>query len=296
MVMLAVSLAVAAVPETLSLIVTLSLSQGVKNMVEKHALIRKLPAVETLGSTSVICSDKTGTLTQNRMAIKRLWTGGEEAFAAKGDFDDGQLDFLKKLALASSATVETGEDGTPRIIGDPTEKAILRLLMDKGIDKAALDTEYPQVAELAFSSARKMMTSVRKMPDGSYLVLTKGAFDRIPFEDVPREERKDRKRMHDTFAKDVLRVIALGEKRIDAVPGTDEDCAMLESDLHFEGIIGLIDPPRGGGGDCHGEARGHPHGDDHRRPRGDGRRDCPGDRHPVRGRRAADRRPALRDG
>ena len=166
MIMLAVTLAVAAVPETLSLIVTLSLSHGVNNMVGKNALIRKLPAVETLGNTSVICSDKTGTLTQNRMAIKRLCLSEGEPVKDTSDFSEEQTVFLKMLASASNAVVQEDEEGNIQYIGDATETAIMRLLNEKGMDKAAVETEYPRVAEIPFSSERKMMTVLVKDPKG----------------------------------------------------------------------------------------------------------------------------------
>jgi len=243
MVFVAVSLAVAAVPETLSLIVTLSLTHGVTEMVKKNALIRKLPAVETLGSTSVICTDKTGTLTQNRMTIKRLWRADGPPFADEADFDGGQMELLQKFALASNAVAEHQPDGSVKILGDPTETAILRLLGKKGGDKSALEQKYPRVAEISFSSARKMMTTVHKDPAGGYIVLTKGAFDRVPFGETTGDALAARNGIHDAFAHDALRVIALGSRHIDVLPD-EEQLAGLENELHFEGIIGIIDPPR----------------------------------------------------
>lgn len=243
MMLAAVSLAVAAVPETLQLIVTLALTQGVKNMVERNALIRKLAAVETLGNTSVICSDKTGTLTQNRMSIQKLWIPDGDPFDATDAFDGDQRRFLQHLALASNATIERDSDGIERIVGDATESAILRLLMEKGEARGELMSSWPRVGEVAFSSSRKMMTTVHKCPEGGYLVLTKGAFDRLPYASAREEERAKRIAVHDGFAKDALRMIALGSRKVAQLPegGNLEE---LEQDLAFEGIIGLMDPPR----------------------------------------------------
>jgi calcium-translocating P-type ATPase len=237
--LLVVTLAVAAVPEMLSLIVTLMLTQGVKNMVGKNSLIRKLQAVETLGSTSVICSDKTGTLTQNKMAIKRLWLYGETPVSDTEADSENQLWFMKKLLMASNVTVE--QSGA--IIGDPTESAIMRLFLDKGLDRAELDSQYEKVGEIPFSSARKMMTTILKKQNGRYLVLTKGAFDRIPFIREDLNFVKELEDMHNSFARDALRVITLASKEIDILPPKDE-WGKLEAGLVFNGFIGLIDPPR----------------------------------------------------
>lgn len=243
MVMMAVALAVAAVPETLNLIVTLTLTEGVKKMAAKNALIRNSQAVETLGSVSVICSDKTGTLTQNRMTIKRLWKYSTDPISDREEFSEDQLWFLKKLALASTATIETAEDGSIQIFGDATETAILKLLKEKGVDLDVLRAQYPKVAEIPFSSARKMLTTVVKQPKGSYMVLTKGAFDRIPFDKGGLEFQKELADTHDSFANDALRVITLASYTVDVLPD-EEHLEELEANLAFEGFIGLIDPPR----------------------------------------------------
>lgn len=242
MVLLGVTLAVAAVPETLALIVTLSLTRGVQNMVKKNTLIRKLPAVETLGNTSVICSDKTGTLTQNQMTVKRLYVKNGEPFPASAEFDDVKIDFLKMLSLVCNATVKFSDDGGFEIIGDPTESAIVSILTEKGIKKGELEKEYQRTAEIPFSSDRKMMTTVVKDPKGGYIVLTKGAIDRIPLKNKIQISNQLNE-VHDSFAKDALRVIALGMKHIDKLP---EEIVpeTLEFDLEFLGFVGLIDPPR----------------------------------------------------
>lgn len=243
MMLAAVSLAVAAVPETLQLIVTLTLTHGVKKMVSQHALIRKLPAVETLGNTSVICSDKTGTLTQNRMAIQRIWAAKGDAISSDAEFDDAQRLLLQRFAMASNATIRIDADGVEHAVGDATELAIVRLAMSKGEEPKALSESMPRVAEIPFSSARKMMTSVHRLPDGTYLVLTKGAFDRLPFVAVDVEEQAGRQAVHDGFAQDALRVLALGSRIVRQLPPADA-LEGLEADLRFEGLIGLIDPPR----------------------------------------------------
>ncbi|OFI48672.1 magnesium-transporting ATPase [Floricoccus tropicus] len=241
MIMVAISLAVAAVPETLSLIVTLSLTNGVQKMVSKNALIRKLPAVETLGNTSVICSDKTGTLTQNKMTIQELWFNKNQSVLTKSEFNAEEEQMLKQLALASNASIETKEDGQIQYIGDATELAIISLLNDKGFDKKDLESQYEKVAEIPFSSQRKRMTVVFNEDDG-YLVITKGALDRIP---IARDEKQWEKisEVHDSYADKALRVIALAVKKVKEIPEMD-NLEALETNMEFVGLIGLIDPPR----------------------------------------------------
>lgn len=244
MILLSISLAVAAVPETLSLMVTLSLIQGIKNLVDKNVLTRKLPAVETLGSVSVICSDKTGTITQNKMSIKKLWVNNKAPICDNDDFSSEYLDLIKKLVLASNASIKTFEDGNIEIIGDPTESAILNLGFRKEINKNDLIKKYIKVGEVPFSSERKMMTNIVKLPTNEYLLVCKGAFDRLPL-NLKTFDFDKAKNIHDAFAKDSLRIIALASKIIKELPD-DNNFEILEKDLDFIGFVGLIDPPRPG--------------------------------------------------
>lgn len=241
MIMISVTLAVAAVPETLALIVTLTLAQGAKKMAAKNALVRQMQAVETLGSTSVICSDKTGTLTMNKMTVKRLWVYGSDPVAEDVNFTDSQMDFLKNLCLACVATIGRDDDGNRKVFGDPTESAIVNLALAKGIDYTALQAEHKKLGEIPFSSARKMMTAVYEREEGGYLVLTKGAFDRLPFDRSDLNYMKPLTDVHDSFASDALRVISLAYKVVDKLPS---DLTALESGMTFAGFVGIIDPPR----------------------------------------------------
>ena len=243
MVTLAATLAVAAVPETLNLIVTLSLSQGVKNMVNKNALIRKLSAVETLGNTSVICSDKTGTLTQNLMTIEKLWLPGEEPFGAEEEFGQKEKELLTRFALASNATVQMENDGTMTIMGNPTEKAIMRLLHEKGLSKQSFSEQFRLVGEIPFSSERKMMTIVLEDTSGGYIILTKGALDRLPLHKFDERMEEAVSHVHELFAKEALRVLALGIRHVDEMPDMDRP-EEIERELTLCGLIGLIDPAR----------------------------------------------------
>lgn len=243
MVTLAATLAVAAVPETLNLIVTLSLSQGVKNMVNRNALIRKLSAVETLGNTSVICSDKTGTLTQNLMTIEKLWLPGEEPFGAEEEFGQKEKELLTRFALASNATVQMENDGTMTIMGNPTEKAIMRLLHEKGLSKQSISEQFRLVGEIPFSSERKMMTIVLEDTSGGYIILTKGALDRLPLHKFDERMEEAVSHVHELFAKEALRVLALGIRHVDEMPDMDRP-EEIERELTLCGLIGLIDPAR----------------------------------------------------
>ncbi|MGC4017911.1 MAG: cation-translocating P-type ATPase [Muricomes sp.] len=159
------------------------------------------------------------------------------------EFSQEQITFLKMLASASNAVVQKDEQGNVQYIGDATETAIMRLFSEKNLEKDAVEQEYPRVAEIPFSSERKMMTVLLQDPKGGFIVLTKGALDRLPFSQENEEELEHIHRLHDKFAEDALRVIALGMKHIDVLPGEDE-LESVESNLSFMGIVGLIDPPR----------------------------------------------------
>ena len=232
----AVALAVAAIPEALSSIVTIVLSFGTQKMAREHAIIRKLQAVEGLGSVSVICSDKTGTLTQNKMTVKKLCTGGQIIPADGADFSrPEQRELLRAALLCSDATVnESGE------VGDPTETALVRLGESYGFDEAEARGKYPRLAELPFDSDRKLMSTVHQLPDG-LTMLTKGAVDvMLGRTRLSPEEKAEIERMNEELSQQGLRVLAFGKRMLTAPAIGLED----ENDLQFLGLIAMMDPPR----------------------------------------------------
>lgn len=241
--MTAVSLAVSAIPEGLPAIVTVVLSIGVQRMVKKNAIIRRLPAVETLGSASVICSDKTGTLTQNRMTLMRTWCDGD-AESKQFNFAEEQTEAARNLLRLSALCCDgsvTVEDGKEKHIGDPTETALVLGAMRIGMPKDALNAEFPRVAELPFDSDRKLMTTVNRMGD-RLVVITKGAFDSL----APRcvaGNLDAAKQQTEQMSADALRVLAVGYKYLDELPGTVTS-ETLENGLTFAGLVAMIDPPR----------------------------------------------------
>ena len=239
--MTAVSLAVSAIPEGLPAIVTIVLSIGVQRMVKKNALIRRLPAVETLGGASVICSDKTGTLTQNRMTLTKAYVDGENAPEIISSENSESIRKLLNYATlcCDGAVIFNGTE--EQHIGDPTETAIVVASHKNGFEKDALNASFPRLAEIPFDSDRKLMTTVNKI-DGKNIVIVKGAFDMM----VPRCIAGDldkAKEMTDTMSADALRVLAVAYKEIDEIPEkpTSEE---LENGLTFMGLVGMIDPPR----------------------------------------------------
>ena len=241
--MTAVSLAVSAIPEGLPAIVTVVLSIGVQRMVKKNAIIRRLPAVETLGSASVICSDKTGTLTQNRMTLVRTWCDGDDE-PRNFNFSEEQPEATRRLLRLSSLCCDGSVqfEGDREVhIGDPTETALVLAAHRIGMPKDTLNTEFPRVAELPFDSDRKLMTTVNRM-DGRLIVITKGAFDmmaqRCTSGDLARA-----KEITEAMSADALRVLAVGYKYIDELP-SEISSETLENGLTFVGLVAMIDPPR----------------------------------------------------
>ncbi len=252
MFMVAVSLAAAAIPEGLPAVSTIVLAVGVQRLVKRNAIVRTLPSVETLGSTTVICSDKTGTLTQNRMTVVRLFTNGQTQELEPGDATGEQKQLIHVAVLANDALLAF-EDGTPKTTGDPTETALIDLGLKYGVDKNKLEKEEARVAEIPFDSDRKLMTTVHRRGD-SLEVCTKGGLDellarctqiRLAGRVVPiTEAHKEGIRQANLhMAENALRVLAMATKTIAAVPESVTPDT-LEIDLTFVGMLGMIDPPR----------------------------------------------------
>lgn len=239
--MIAVALAVSAIPEGLPAIVTIVLSIGVQRMVKKNAIIRNLPAVETLGSASIICSDKTGTLTQNRMTLVEAYYDGmekTEKITVNNSPDIKKL--LKFGTLCSNGSVVFTKDAEKHI-GDPTETAIVYAAHRNGLEKEDLNRSYPRKAEIPFDSDRKLMTSINVIDDKT-VVIVKGAVD-VLIERCIEGDKEKAKDINYTMSKNALRVIAVAYKYIDSIPKElkPED---IEKDLIFIGLVGMIDPPR----------------------------------------------------
>lgn len=239
--MTAVSLAVSAIPEGLPAIVTIVLSIGVQRMVKRNAIVRRLPAVETLGGTSVICSDKTGTLTQNRMTLTHAYVDGKgELDTIDGENSPEVLRLLRFGALCCDGSVVFS--GTQeQHIGDPTETSIVLAAHRSGMPKDELNRAYPRIAELPFDSDRKRMTTVNRM-DGTYVVIVKGAFDSLAPLCIAGDLQAA-SAMNDQMSREALRVLALAYREMDSIPEhptIDE----LERGLTFMGLVGMIDPPR----------------------------------------------------
>lgn len=240
--MTAVSLAVSAIPEGLPAIVTIVLAIGVQRMVKKNALIRRLPAVETLGSASVICSDKTGTLTQNRMTLTKAWVEGEDSLEAISSQNSEKVkNLLLYGALCCDGSVTYGEDGVEQQIGDPTETAILVAAHKNQLEQGALAKEYPRLAELPFDSDRKLMTTVNRI-DGKLVAIVKGAFD-VMAQRCVKGDLAAAQAKNEEISRQALRVLAVGYKELEALP-EEPTSQELENGLTLLGLVGMIDPPR----------------------------------------------------
>jgi Ca2+-transporting ATPase len=257
MFMTAVSLAVAAIPEGLPAISTVVLAIGVQRLVKKNAIIRTLPSVEALGSATVICSDKTGTLTQNRMTVLRLYSEGETRDFTPGETGDLTGDEKKVLTIAihcSDAHLCADGNGGYKTTGDPTETALLDFGVRFSIDKNEIDNLFPRVLEIPFDSERKRMTTVNTGKEGNYCINVKGGLDEV-LEVCDRimengivipitKEHKDKiYRANENMAGSALRVLASACREISALP---EKVAVetIEKNLIFAGMIGMIDPAR----------------------------------------------------
>ena len=247
--LVAISLAVAAIPEGLPAIVTIILALGTTRMAKRKALVRKLPAVETLGSTDIVASDKTGTLTQNKMTVEKVYQYGHLQDAANDI--SGKDKVLQVMTFSNDTKIL--KDGT--LVGDPTETALVQFGFDHDYRIEEELKKEPRVAEVPFDSERKLMSTIHQLPDGKFFVAVKGAPDMLlqritkiqvdpnNVRDFVDQDKQEILRQNKFMATQALRVLAMGYKIIDSIP-TTVDSKTIENDLIFAGLIGMIDPER----------------------------------------------------